>query len=140
MTDKISEKDKKDWENFLSNNEKLPNKDIKIDKKTSFNTRSIDLHGYTLEEANKSIEDFIVKSYQEKINKLIIVTGKGIHSQNEKDPYVSKDLSILKYSVPEFISNNNNLMKIIYEMKDAKIEDGGAGAFYIFLKKNKSIK
>jgi DNA-nicking Smr family endonuclease len=140
LTDKISEKDKKDWENFLSNNEKLPNKDIKIDKKTSFNTRSIDLHGYTLEEANKSIEDFIVKSYQEKINKLIIVTGKGIHSQNEKDPYVSKDLSILKYSVPEFISNNNNLMKIIYEMKDAKIEDGGAGAFYIFLKKNKSIK
>jgi len=140
LTDKISEKDKKDWENFLSNNEKLPNKDIKIDKKTSFNTRSIDLHGYTLEEANKSIEDFIVKSYQEKINKLIIVTGKGIHSQNEKDPYVSKDLSILKYSVPEFISNNNNLMKIIYEMKDAKIEDGGSGAFYIFLKKNKSIK
>ena len=140
MTDNITEKDKKDWENFLSNNEKLPNKDIKIDKKISFKTRSIDLHGYTLEEANKSIEEFITRSYREKINKLIVVTGKGIHSQNEKDPYVSKDLSILKYSVPEFISNNKNLMKIIYEMKDAKIEDGGAGAFYIFLKKNKSIK
>jgi DNA-nicking Smr family endonuclease len=140
LNDNISEKDKKDWENFLSKNERLPNKDIKIDKKTAFKTRSIDLHGYSLEEANKSIEDFIIKSYQEKINKLIIVTGKGIHSQNEKDPYVSKDLSILKYSVPEFISNNKNLMKIIYEMKDAKIEDGGGGAFYIFLKKNKSIK
>ena len=140
MTDNISEKDKKDWENFLSKNEKLPNKDIKIDKKLSFKTRSIDLHGYSLEQANKSIEEFIIKSYREKINKLIVVTGKGIHSQNEKDPYVSKDLSILKYSVPEFISNNNNLMKIIYEMKDAKIEDGGAGAFYIFLKKNKSTK
>ena len=140
MTDNISEKDKKDWENFLSKNEKLPNKDIKTDKKISFKTRSIDLHGYSLEEANNSIENFIVESYQENINKLIVVTGKGIHSQNEKDPYVSKDLSILKYSVPEFISNNNNLMKIIYEMKDAKIEDGGAGAFYIFLKKNKSIK
>ena len=137
MTDNISEKDKKDWENFLSKNERLPNKDIKLDKKIIFKTRSIDLHGYSLEEANKSIEDFIIKSYQEKINKLIIVTGKGIHSQNEKDPYVSKDLSILKYSVPEFISNNKNLMKIIYEMKDAKIEDGGGGAFYIFLKKNK---
>ena len=137
MTDNITEKDKKDWENFLSKNEKLPNKDIKIDKKLTFKTRSIDLHGYGLEEANKSIEDFIIKSYQEKINKLIVVTGKGIHSQNEKDPYVSKDLSILKYSVPEFISNNKNLMKIIYEMKDAKIEDGGGGAFYIFLKKNK---
>ena len=140
MTDNISEKDKKDWENFISKNEKLPNKDIKIDKKLSFKTRSIDLHGYSLEEANNSIENFIVASYQENINKLIVVTGKGIHSQNEKDPYVSKDLSILKYSVPEFISNNKNLMKIIYEMKDAKIEDGGSGAFYIFLKKNKSIK
>ena len=140
MTDNISEKDKKDWENFLSKKEKLPNKDIRIDKKITFKTRSIDLHGYSLEEANKSIENFIVTSYQEKINKLIVVTGKGIHSQNEKDPYVSKDLSILKYSVPEFISNNKNLMKIIYEMKDAKIEDGGSGAFYIFLKKNKSIK
>ena len=136
MTDNISEKDKKDWENFLSKKEKLPNKDIKIDKNLSFKSRSIDLHGYSLEEANKSIENFIVTSYQEKINKLIVVTGKGIHSQNEKDPYVSKDLSILKYSVPEFISNNKNLMKIIYEMKDAKIEDGGSGAFYIYLKKN----
>jgi DNA-nicking Smr family endonuclease len=140
LTDNITEKDKKDWENFLLKNEKLPNKDIKIDKKLTFKTRSIDLHGYSLEDANKSIENFIVTSYQEKINKLIVVTGKGIHSQNEKDPYVSKDLSILKYSVPEFISNNKNLMKIIYEMKDAKIEDGGSGAFYIFLKKNKSIK
>jgi DNA-nicking Smr family endonuclease len=140
LTDNISEKDKKDWENFLLKNERLLNKDIRIDKKIIFKTRSIDLHGYSLEEANKSIEDFIIKSYQEKINKLIVVTGKGIHSQNGKDPYVSKDLSILKYSVPEFISNNKNLMKIIYEMKDAKIEDGGGGAFYIFLKKNKSIK
>ena len=140
MTDKISEKDKKDWENFLSKKDKLPNKDIKIDKKQSFKTKSIDLHGYTIEEANKCIEDFIFKSYQEKINKLIVVTGKGIHSQNKKNPYVSKDLSILKYSVPEFISNNKNLMKIIYEIKDAKIEDGGGGAFYIFLKKNKTTK
>jgi len=137
LTDNISEKDKKDWENFLTKNEKLPNKDIKLDKKIPLKIRSIDLHGYTLEQANKSIENFIIKSYQEKINKLIVVTGKGIHSQNEKDPYVSKDLSILKYSVPEFISNKKNLMKIIYEMKDAKIEDGGGGAFYIFLKKNK---
>ena len=140
MTNNISEKDKIDWENFLSKKERLPDKDNILSKKITFKTRSIDLHGYTLEDANKSIESFIIKSYQDKINKLIVVTGKGIHSQNEKDPYVSKDLSILKYSVPEFISNNKNLMKIIYEMKDAKIEDGGGGAFYIFLKKNKSIK
>ena len=140
MTNKISEKDKKDWQDFISKSEKLPNKDLSQHKKTLFKTKSIDLHGYTLDEANKYIEKFITKSYQEKINKLVVVTGKGIHSQNEKDPYVSKDLSILKYSVPEFISNNKNLMKIIYEMKDATLEDGGSGAFYIFLKKNKFIK
>ena len=139
MTDNISEKDKKDWENFLSKNEKLPNKDLKIDKKITFKTRSIDLHGYSLEEANKSIEDFITKSYQEKINKLIVVTGKGIHSQNEKDPYVSKELSILKHSVPEFISQNKNLINIIREIKEASIEDGGSGAFYIYLKKNNNL-
>jgi len=135
LTDNISEKDKKDWEKFLSSNEKLPNKDIKFKKKVSVKTRSIDLHGYTLDQANKSIENFIINSYEEKINKLIVVTGKGLHSQNEKDPYVSKDLSILKYSVPEFISKNKNLMKVINDIKDAKIEDGGTGAFYIFLKK-----
>ena len=140
MTDNISQKDKKDWENFISKNESLPNKDLSQNKKIAFKIKSIDLHGYTLDEANKSIENFIFESYEKKINKLIVVTGKGIHSQNEKDPYVSKDLSILKYSVPEFISNNKNLMKIIYEMKDATIEDGGSGAFYIFLKKNKFIK
>ena len=140
MTDNISDKDKKDWEKFISGDERLPNKDNKFQKKTFLKTKSIDLHGYTLDEANRSIENFITKSYEDGINKLIVVTGKGLHSQNEKDPYVSKNLSILKYSVPEFISNNQSLMKIIYEMKDAKIEDGGGGAFYIFLKKNKSIK
>ena len=140
MSNDISEKDKKDWETFLSGNEKLPNKDYKTSNQKIFKTRSIDLHGYTLEQANKTIEDFIYQAYKEKINKLIVVTGKGIHSQNEKDPYVSKDLSILKYSVPEFIENSKSLMNIINEIKDANLEDGGSGAFYIFLKKNKSIK
>ena len=103
MINKISDKDKKDWENFISSEEKLPNKDLKLKKKKYNSTYSIDLHGYTLEEANKSIQDFINKSYEKNINKLIVVTGKGIHSNNETNPYVSKDLSILKYSVPEFI-------------------------------------
>ena len=137
MTDNISEKDKKDWEFFITSKQKLPNKDNKLKKNIGMKVRSIDLHGYPLDDANKTIEKFITKSYEEKVNKLIVVTGKGLHSQNEKDPYVSKDLSILKYSVPEFISNNNILMNIIYEIKDASIEDGGDGAFYIFLKKNK---
>ena len=140
MNSYISEKDKKDWDNFISSDEKLPNKDEKTSIQKIYKTKSIDLHGYTLEEANKTIEGFIHKSFREKINKLIVVTGKGLHSQNEKDPYVSKDLSILKYSVPEFINNNKNLMSIIYEIKDASIEDGGSGAFYILLKKNRSIK
>ena len=136
MTDNISNKDKKDWEDFISSDEKLPNKDINLNRKLLSKKRSIDLHGYTLEQANKAIEEFVKKSYLDGINKLIVVTGKGLHSQNEKDPYVSKDLSILKYSVPEFLSTNKSLMNIIYEIKDAKIEDGGAGAFYIYLKKN----
>ena len=140
MSDNISDKDKKDWETFLSSDKKLFDKDNKLKKKSSLKIKSIDLHGYTLEDANKIIKQFINKSYKEKINKLIVVTGKGLHSQNEKDPYVSKDLSILKYSVPEFIENNKSLMSIINDIKDADIKDGGSGAFYIFLKKNKSTK
>ncbi len=137
MTDNISEKDKKDWETFLSSNEKLPNKDLKLKQRSSIKTRSIDLHGHTLDDANKVINDFIENCYEEKVNKIIVVTGKGLHSKNEKDPYVSKDLSILKYSVPEFIKNNFDLMKKILEIKDAEIEDGGSGAFYIYLKNKK---
>ena len=104
-------------------------------KNRNLKVRSIDLHGYTLDEANKTIENFINKAFSENINKLVVVTGKGLHSENEKDPFVSKDLGILKYSVPEFITNNVSLMNMINEITDAKIEDGGAGAFYIFLKK-----
>ena len=137
MNDKISEKDKKDWENFLSNKEKLQNKDINLKKIYKQKTRSIDLHGYTLDQANQKISDFINQSYLTGINKLIVVTGKGLHSENEKNPYVSKDLSILKYSVPEYIKNKKTLMNKIYEFGEAKIEDGGSGAFYIFLKKPK---
>ena len=140
MKKNISNKDKKDWEEFITSKEKLPNKDINFQQDNTIKTKIIDLHGYTLENANKTIEVFIKESFSESVNKIIVVTGKGLHSQNEKDPYVSKDLSILKYSVPEFINKNNDLMKMIYEIKDAKIDDGGEGAFYIFLKKNKIIK
>ena len=137
MNDKISDKDKSDWENFLKSKEKLLDKDHKKKKNFTYSAKSLDLHGYTLEEANIAVEKFITKSFSENINKLIVVTGKGIHSDNEKNPYVSKDLSILKYSVPEFISNSKKLMQMINDIQDAKIEDGGSGAFYIYLKKNK---
>ncbi|WP_440669659.1 Smr/MutS family protein [Candidatus Pelagibacter sp. HIMB1483] len=135
MNNKISNKDKKDWENFLSNKDHLPDKDNIQNNKKVKKKKSLDLHGYSLDNANKVLEDFIKKSYEEKIFKLIIVTGKGLHSDNEKNPYVSKDLSILKYSIPEFVKNNSELMKIISDIKEASIEDGGSGAFYIYLKK-----
>ena len=135
MNNKISDKDKKDWETFLSSKEKLPNKDLKFSKIKKQKIRSLDLHGYTLEEANKNIKIFIDKCFSDGVNKLIIVTGKGLHSQNESDPYVSKDLSILKYSVPEFIKNSEDLMNKINYFEDADIKDGGEGAFYLYLKK-----
>ena len=135
MSKKISDKDKKDWENFLSSEEKLTNKDLKLSKKKNLKINHIDLHGFTLEQANIAIEKFINNSYENCVSQIVVVTGKGLHSNVEKDPYVSKKLSILKYSVPEYIENNSELMKKIIEIKDAKIEDGGTGAFYIFLKK-----
>jgi len=135
LNNNISDKDKKDWEEFLSSDEKLPNKDLKFSKKKTLKTKHIDLHGFTLEQANINITKFIEDCYQNSVSKIIVVTGKGLHSNVEKDPYVSKDLSILKYSVPEYIENNEELMNKIIEIKDAKIEDGGAGAFYIFLRK-----
>ena len=140
MNDNISDKDKKDWKTFISSKEKIFDKDFKPQIKNHLKVRSIDLHGYSLEQANNAIEQFILKAFEEGVSKLIIVTGKGIHSDVEKDPYVSKDLSILKYSVPEFICNNQNLMRVINDIQNATIEDGGSGAFYILLKKNRSIK
>jgi len=135
VSSKISDKDKKDWEDFLSKSEKLPNKDFILEQKRISKIKDIDLHGFTLDQANKTIEKFIEECFQNSVSKIIVVTGKGLHSNVEKDPYVSKDLSILKYSIPEYIENNLELMKKIIEIKDAEIEDGGSGAFYIFLRK-----
>ena len=135
MNSKISEKDKKTWDEFLSKNQKLPNKDNEKAETQVKKSRTLDLHGKSLEEANQIIENFIRKSYEDKVHKLIIVTGKGLHSSNEKDPYVSKDLGILKYSIPNFLKNNAELMELISNISEASIEDGGSGAFYIFLKK-----
>tara|TARA_Y100000996_G_scaffold397672_1_gene364957 strand:- start:644 stop:1063 length:420 start_codon:yes stop_codon:yes gene_type:complete len=133
---KLSDKDKKEWEKFVSSNDKLPNKDSKNLTKIFKSQKKIDLHGYTLEEANKTIENFINNCFEQNIKKIIVITGKGLHSQNEKNPYLSKDLSILKHSVPNFIKSDRKLMNMIKEISNAKIEDGGEGAFYIYLKKN----
>ena len=135
MIKKISDKDKKDWENFLSDKTILPDKDSDVSKKNLVKIKTFDFHGFSLNEANETIEKIIKESFENNIRKLIIITGKGLHSENEKDPYKSKKLGILKYSMPEYIRNSKELMKFINELKDADIEDGGGGAFYIFLKK-----
>ena len=138
MSEKISNKDKKDWEDFLSKKEPLQDKESTNLKKNIIKSKYYDFHGFSLDEANKSINKVIKDSYKTGVKKLIIITGKGIHSDNEKNPYTSKDLGILKYSLPDYIQNNPELMELITEIKDAEIEDGGSGAFYIFLKKLKS--
>ena len=138
---KNPDKDKQDWENFLNNKQKIPNKDFVHKKNIRYEKiKKIDLHGYTIEEANKAIEQFIQKSFDENVTKIIVITGKGLRSKNIENPYLSKDLSILKYSVPEFIENNKNLTQFIIEIIDAKIEDGGSGAFYIYLKNKNKFK
>ena len=138
---KNPDKDKQDWENFLNNKEKIPNKDFIHKKNVRYEKiKKIDLHGYTIEEANKAIEQFIQKCFDEGVTKIIVITGKGLRSKNVENPYLSKDLSILKYSVPEFIENNKSLTQFIIETTDAKIEDGGSGAFYVYLKNKNKFK
>ena len=138
---KNPDKDKQDWENFLNTKEKIPNKDF-VHKKNirCEKIKKIDLHGYTIEEANEAVEQFIRKCFDEDVTKIIVITGKGLRSKNIENPYLSKDLSILKYSVPEFIENNKSLTQFIIETTDAKIEDGGSGAFYVYLKNKNKFK
>ena len=136
MNNKLTDKDKKDWRKFTSSRDKVLNKDFKLNKKNiEENTkRIIDLHGFSLENANKIVEGFINNSYQEGIKKVIVVTGKGTRSKTANNPYLSRDLSILKHSVPEFIKSNSSLMNKIKQISEANIEDGGSGAFYIYFK------
>ena len=139
MNNKLSDKDKRDWQNFTSSEEKVHNKDksllqIKIDKDL---VKTIDLHGFSLENANRTIDEFINRCFKTNVSKITVITGKGLRSNNINNPYVSKNLSILKNSVPEFIKSNTDLMKKIKNIQEAKVEDGGSGAFNILLKKSK---
>jgi DNA-nicking Smr family endonuclease len=135
LTKKISDKDKRDWEKFIRSKEKIINKEQPLQKKIrEEKIKKIDLHGFTLEESNKIISSFIYKCFNNDVTKIIVITGKGLRSKNSANPYKSKELSILKYSVPTFINSDKDLMKMIIEIKDAKIEEGGGGAFNIFLK------
>ena len=134
MTNKLSNKDKKDWQNFLDSTEKLQSKDVDRLNNEVISEKSIDLHGYTLEEANKQITEFIENCYVNKVKKINVITGKGMRSKNLEDPYQSKDLSILKYSVPEYIKNNSELMNKIIRIDFESVNSPSKGNFDIFLK------
>ncbi len=136
MIKKISEKDKKDWLNFINKKEKLTDKEISEKKKKLFNKeKTIDLHGYTLEEANNKIFEYIENCYLNNVDKINIITGKGLRSKNLDDPYQSNDLSILKYSVPNFIKNNTELMDKILRIDFDSVNSHSKGNFDIILKK-----
>ncbi len=134
MTNKISDKDKKDWQKFLDSSEKLLNKDVDNLNNKINSERTIDLHGYTLEDANKKISEFIENCYVNKVKKVNVITGKGMRSKNLDDPYQSKDLSILKYSVPEYIKSNPELMSKIIKIDLESVLSPSKGNFDIFLK------
>ena len=134
MTNKLSNKDKKDWQNFLDSSEKLQSKDEDQLNNEVISEKSIDLHGYTLEDANKQITEFIENCYVNKVKKINVITGKGMRSKNLEDPYQSKDLSILKYSVPEYIKNNSELMNKIIKIDFESVNSPSKGNFDIFLK------
>ena len=134
MNKKLSKKDLKIWKDFIEGKEKLFNKDsINKDLKYRKKESTIDLHGFSLEEANSKIEKFITTCFEKKIEKLNIITGKGLRSMVEQNPYQSKDLSILKYSVPEFIKSNSELMRIIKKIED-NTNNKNSGFFTLFLK------
>ena len=138
MINKLSDKDKKDWEKFVKGNQKVENKDkTYLNDNNKFLEKTIDLHGYTLEEANKKIFEYIENCYLNNIKKINVITGKGLRSKNIDDPYQSNDLSILKYSVPNFIKNNSQLMNKILKIDFDSVNSPSKGNFDIFLKKNK---
>ena len=137
MNKKISEKDIKDWKEFTESNSKIENKDIDFVQLEKISNRTLDLHGLTLEIANKKIEQFIKSSFDKNVEKIKVITGKGLRSKVDQNPYQSKDLSILKYSVPEFIRNNLELMSLIKKIDD-QTENKNSGSFTIHLRsKNK---
>lgn len=134
MTNKLTDKDKKDWKNFIDGSEKLQSKEFDQVNNKIFPDRSIDLHGYTLEEANRKISEFIENCYLNKVKRVNVITGKGMRSKNLEDPYKSKDLGILKYSVPEYIKNNAELMNKIIKIDFESVNSPSKGNFDIFLK------
>ena len=136
-----SSKDKKDWADFTKqmSNISVKESDFLEKSQQKVKVRKLDLHGYSLDDANKVIKKFIIESFNKRYNKLLIVTGKGLRSKSYDNPYISKNLSVLKNSVPEYIKNDENLNSIINKITQADQKDGGEGAINIFLKDNKKF-
>jgi len=137
-----SHKDKKDWEAFTKQivdihpkEGDLLKQNIKLGK-----IKKLDLHGSSLNEANRKVKEFVNESFNQGYKKLLIITGKGLRSKVDENPYISEKLSVLKYSVPEFIKNEENLNKKVMKISTADKKHGGDGAIYIFLKNNKKIR
>ena len=131
----LSQEDKKAWEDYIRNPSDIYNKDKNIQKNDKKKTRyKYDLHGFTLDDANIKVREIVEYCIKHKYKELLLITGKGLHSTNDRDAYVSKDLGKLKYSVPEFLKNNYDLNKFIVSINDADHSDGGQGAIIIKLK------
>ena len=136
-----SSKDKKDWADFTKQvgNFRVKEDDFLEENRQIIKVRKLDLHGYSLDDANKAVKKFITESFDKGYNKLLVVTGKGLRSKSYDNPYISENLSVLKNSVPEYIKNNENLNSIISKIIQADQQDGGEGAINIFLKNNKKF-
>ena len=137
----VPQKDKKDWINFTK---KMENIFVKEDNSFKENQernkiRKLDLHGYSLEDANKIVKKFITEAFDNNYRKLLIVTGKGSRSKSYDNPYISKNLSVLKNAIPEYIKNDENLNSIINKVTQAVRKDGGEGAINVYLKDNKKF-
>ena len=137
----VSQKDKKDWENYTKEMGSPPVKNVDIfeENKEISKVSKLDLHGHSLVDANKIVKNFIIESFNKNCRKILIVTGKGTRSRSYDNPYMSKNFSILKNSVPDFIKNDENLKSIITSISKAEERDGGEGAINIFLKNNKKF-
>ena len=131
----LSKQDIDTWETYIKNPSDLYDKDKKIIQKKERKSRfKFDLHGYTLDEANQKVKEIIISCSKNKFREILLITGKGLHSSSDNDAFVSKNLSKLKYSVPEFIKNNKDISKLIFSISNADIKDGGEGAILVKLK------
>ena len=131
----LNQEDKEIWEDYIKNPSDVYDKDRNTSKDNHRRERfKFDLHGFTLDEANIKVKEIIEYCFKKKFKELLLITGKGIHSTIDEDAYISKDLGKLKYSIPEFIKNNEDLNKLIISINDAEYKDGGEGAIIIKLK------